>query len=67
METHVPSLEIHSPSIRWHQAYLNQVIVQPYNYELSIHIEVFIKQSIESRTQSLLSLSIEDSFSFRRL
>ena len=66
-ETHVPSLEFHSLSIRWHQAYLNQAVVQPYNYELSVHIEVLITQSIESRTQSLLSLSIEDSFSFRRL
>ena len=45
----------------WHQAYLNQPIVQPYNYELSVHIEVLITQSIESRTQSLLSLSIGDS------
>ena len=36
-------------------------------YELPVHIEVLITQSIESRTQSLLSLSIEDSFSFRRL
>ena len=41
MGTHFPSLEIHSPSICWHQAHLNQAIVQPYNYELFVHIEGF--------------------------
>ena len=40
MGTYVPSLEIHSPSTCWHQAHLNQAIVQPYSYELSVHIEV---------------------------
>ena len=41
MQTYVPSLEIHSPSICWHRAHLNQAIVQPYNHELSVHIEGF--------------------------
>ena len=40
MGTYIPSLKIHSPSICWHQAHLNQALVQTYSYELSIHIEI---------------------------
>ena len=61
MGTHVPSLEILSPFIYWHQAHLNQAIFQPFDYELFIHIEGFFQFPIDSRTQSPLSLSIGDS------
>ena len=58
METRIPSLGIHSPSICWHQAHLNQVIVQPYNYELFVHIDVFsnIPLSLELNPSSIFPL-----------